>query len=256
MPQTDRLGFKYPTENEDPFYETFRAMMNQVDSYIYTAIENLGIVLRGGGLIELNGDTFSWSEKFEILSLSTGGIITIDPDSLTVVEGKVIYIDVPRPIQGVLTRTLKAADTILATDTSKLFVGIRRSGKISFRNQLVDISNLRGSAKKTTGSIASGGGSESGYLSIGFNYGVIQFLKVTALSDTVNSDIQFYSDAGMTIKVYEKLGEDCYTSAYEDLASWFTKDLTDGKLYYKITNNGANPSAYEIETVGFGKVAV
>jgi len=252
MPTTDLMGIEYPSENQDPYWDRFKAMMNQVAHKMYKNLEDPNLVLRGGGEVTLDGDTLTWTENFEIMSMLTGGIITIEADTLTLEDGKIVYVEVSRPVQGVSTKTFQTIDTLTSGDEDKVFVLVRRGSNLYFRNNLVGLKDLRDPAKFTTGSIASGGGSEDGPIDIGFDFASVWMFKVTA-TGTVNSDIQFFSDVGLTDKVYEALAKDC-TAPYEDLSQWFTKNLTDGKLYYKITNNGASASVYNIEFVCLGKV--
>lgn len=110
---------------------------------------------------------------------------------------------------------------------------------------------------ETTSSAAAGGGTTSGSIDLGVGLGIMAGLRVTAAGNTVNSDIEFFSDAAMTHRIYLAAGKDCFTSPHEDRSSWgmfyFNEDLENRELHYKITNNGANPSTYDIEVVGTGR---
>lgn len=116
--------------------------------------------------------------------------------------------------------------------------------------------DTRGAAE-VTASAAAGGGTVDGSIDLGVGIGIMAGLQVTANGNTVNSDIKFFSDAALTNRIYLAAGKDCFTSPHEDRTSWgmfsFGNDLEDRKLYYKITNNGANPSTYDIEVVGTGR---
>jgi hypothetical protein len=82
---------------------------------------------------------------------------------------------------------------------------------------------------------------------------------VKANGNTVDSDIQFFADAAKTDQIYLAQDLDCFTVPYHvDAEAWATfsptNDLGSDKVYYTITNNGANASTYEIVLVGFGEV--
>jgi hypothetical protein len=87
--------------------------------------------------------------------------------------------------------------------------------------------------------------------------GTVFGLSVAASGDTVDSDIEFFADAARTYRIYFAEGKDCWSDAHIDGTAWacfsFASDLEDKKLYYKITNNGANDSTYDIELLGLGK---
>jgi hypothetical protein len=116
--------------------------------------------------------------------------------------------------------------------------------------------DFRGASKVTTGNATAGGGNTTGDIEVGIAAGAVIALKVTAAGVTVDSDIEFFADAARTNRIYFAEGKDCNTSPHVDGTAWaclsFSAELEDAKLYYKITNNGANDSTYDIELFGFG----
>jgi len=92
---------------------------------------------------------------------------------------------------------------------------------------------------------------------MGFDYGQIMALRVKANSNTVLSTIEFFSDAAHSYRIYYAAAKNCYTAPYHrDGTPWaafeFGHNLESQNLYYKITNNGANASTYDIELIAFG----
>lgn len=260
MPQTSIWGWKYPTEGQKNWYSIFQTRMNQQDFDVWAAYENPNLVLRGGGTISLDtgSDELTWDEDFEILSMLSGGIITIEAATLTgFTDGKIACIEISRPVSGGVVATLEVAN-VLTTETSKLFVAVRRGNAVYFRNQAtrdaVTFVNKTGAKKITSSVVSDSGGTVSGSIQVGAVEGSMWFLKATALGNTVDSSIEFFSDVGETDRLYEAPNKDMYSASYEDRTTWYIGPLTNGLLYYKLTNDGANSSAYEIELSGIGRM--
>jgi len=261
MPTTSKMGFIYPLEGQVNWYVVFQALINGIDSDVYASLEDPHLLLNGGGMITLDevADELSWSDDLEILSTLTGGSITITAGTLTgFADGKVAYVEVSRPVSGSRILTLGVADT-LTGNRNRVFIALRRGTTVLMRNSAnrskVGSIDYWGSETFTTGSIADSGGSESGIIPVGVNKGSIWNVKVTALGNTTDSTICFYSDSGHTNEIYSAANQDCYTSPYEDGTSWFVGVLVGGNLYYEVTNDGANASVYQIELVGIGDMS-
>ena len=261
MPQTSRMGYIYEPQGEPTWFQTFVAFMNQLDADEYASFEDPLLMLTGGGMITLDTgtDELTWTEDFTLMSMLTGGLITIEPGTLAGFEaGKIAYIDVSRPMTGSQIKTMAVTDSI-RDNRNYVFIAIRRGNSVYFRNhsdrQAFSGFDYRGASKVTTGSAASGGGTTTGSINLGILKGSMWQLTVTALGNTVNSDIEFFADSGLTEQLYSQTGKDCYTSPFVDGSSWFVGDLTNGLIYYRITNNGANASVYELEPVGFGEMS-
>ena len=261
MPKTDLLGVIYPSEGQDPFYEIFKAGQGQWDGYVYSAIENPNLFLRGGGSITLNAGSneMTWTEDLQLINLLTGGVVTISADTLAGLEdGKLVYVAVSRPISGASTGELAIADTLPISDLNKVFVAMRVGSALYMRNQVnvsTDMFNIWDAAGVITGNAKQGGGlPATGSFSVNVERGAVFKMRVTAIGDTVDSDIKIFYDAGQTEQYYEALNKDCYTNPFVDNSPWGIGPLVDGTLYYEITNNGANDSTYKIEVFGIGKV--
>lgn len=119
--------------------------------------------------------------------------------------------------------------------------------------------DLTGGALTTTVSAASGGGTATGHIHITITKGIVLGLRVKANGNTVSSNIEFFSDAANLKRIYLAQTRDCYTLPYHrDYTPWcvpqFDGALSNDELYYKITNNGANASTYDIEMMLMGEV--
>lgn len=239
----------------------FETMINQQDGDVWAALEEQSIYVSGGGTISLNTGTnvLSWSEDLILLSMLSGGKVTIPAGSLSgVTDGKVVYAAVSRPIIGSVSSALAVGD-VISSLSSKSVIGTRSGTNFYMKNAanreaFMSIDHW-GTGKVVTSSATSGGGTVTGSISVTVSDGTVQRLQVTANGNTVDSTIQFFSDAGMTDELYSAENKDCYTTPHDDRVPWWFGYLTSGLLYYKITNDGANNSTYDIEFVGFGKIA-
>jgi hypothetical protein len=259
MPLTRKLGWIYPAETQRDWMDIWDTLMNQQDTDVYSAIEDPNLYLRGGGEIYLDTalDILYWDAPMEILSCLTGGVVAISAGSLVgFTDGKIAYVQVSRPITGNVVLTLQVADYI-GSDRNKIFVAMRRGDVVYMRNNVNRVAMAeidKWAAKKvTTLSVSPAGDWKTGSIRTGVSKGSIWRLQVKALGNTVDSSIWFYSDFAMSNVLYESLNKDCYTTPFYDGEFWYM-ETTSGLLYYKVKNDGANASIYEIEMSGIGMV--
>ena len=260
MPTSSKLGWIYPADMQRDWMDIWEALINQQETDVYSALEDPNLYLRGGGEISLDTGTniLSWDESMEILSCLTGGVVTIAAGSLaSFLDGKIAYVQVTRPMTGNSILTLQVADYI-GNDRNKIFVAMRRGSVVYMRNNVNRIAMAEidkwGAKKITTAVCGAGGANINGSFKTGVEKGSVWRLQVTALGNTVDSTIQFFSDAGLTNELYIASNKDCYSTPWYDATSWYM-ETNGGLLYYKITNDGANISAYEIEMSGIGMVS-
>ncbi len=262
MPTTPKTGLIYPTEEQKPFWNIWEAFMSQLDAALYVSLEEPNLVLRGGGIVSINTstDAMTWTEDLELMNLLTGGLVTISANSLSGMEaGKIAYVEVSRPVSGSTSGTLLCSDSI-GDDLNKVFVAIRRGDDLYMRNHVnreAMISFSKWNTSKIVTASASASGSVNGSIVVGVEEGAIWRTRITANGDTADTDIRFFSDAGLTEEMYTALTKDCYPDSprtyHDDRVPWWCGQLTDGILYYRFDNNGANASTYDIEIAGFGK---
>lgn len=136
MPKTSKLNFEYPAEGQPNWSVIFEALMNDIDVHVFIGIENPNLVLTGGGTITLDDGlhTLTWTEDFHLISMLTGGDITIEPDTLMGFEdGKIAYVEVARPVEGARILTMGVGDS-LGDNYNKVFLALRRGSNVVFRN--------------------------------------------------------------------------------------------------------------------------
>lgn len=103
-----------------------------------------------------------------------------------------------------------------------------------------------------TDTATSGGGTVDFSIVIGFETPDVQYLRIVARGNTVDSDVQLFRDAARSDQIYQAINQDMFTSAYVDTDPWpayNTSNLENRTIYGTITNNGGNDSQYDIEMV-------
>jgi len=99
---TPRNFFPYPSEREQPFYDTYKAGELAKDAAIYANSDNTNIVWQGGGVFSWNAstDTLFWTGTIYVNGYHTpfGGFIP--EGSIRLQEDEVIYFKMPRLVQN------------------------------------------------------------------------------------------------------------------------------------------------------------
>jgi hypothetical protein len=133
------MGYSYPSEYQDPWYEIFANFVNAIDTSIYALREDNHLVVTGGGTFSLTiaTDMFEWSEDIVIVNLLNGATRTISASGIVITGGDVVYVELSRPITGVKTLTAAKA-TSVGSDQNKFWIGFRKANNVYLRtNQIV-----------------------------------------------------------------------------------------------------------------------
>jgi hypothetical protein len=114
--------------------------------------------------------------------------------------------------------------------------------------------DLYGDNKITTASCTAGT-YVSGSIDLGVSTGIVERLRVKALSNTTNANIEFYANAGLSDRIYLAENKNCYIG-HIDSTPWaigsMDSDLVSDLMYYKVTNSGQLASVFTIEMRGSG----
>lgn len=98
---TPRNSFPYPSEREQPFYDTFKAGELAKDAAVFANSDNTNIVWQKGGVFSWNATTgvLFWTDTIYVNGFHTpfGGFIP--EGSVTLQENEVIYFKMPRYVQ-------------------------------------------------------------------------------------------------------------------------------------------------------------
>jgi len=135
MPNTTKMLWPFPAEDQDPWYETFASMVSAMDASAYAAREDRQLLLGGGGIISFDASSglLTWSADFEIFSTISGFLLSIPAGSVTLADGQMAYTVVTRSPTQDLTLGFTVADTAPSTDGALVFV-FRRGSAVYWRN--------------------------------------------------------------------------------------------------------------------------
>lgn len=131
-----RMGWPYPSENEQPWFEIFEDFIRALDASAYAGREDRNLILMGGGTVSWDGTTLSWSEPIEVLSPNTGLLAQIPAGSISPNDGQVVRGDIPRAI-GINTSMALGLASFAANNNNSILFAIRRGTRVYWRNGLL-----------------------------------------------------------------------------------------------------------------------
>lgn len=134
MPNSPRMLWPYPAENQDPWFDAFENMVVAMDSSVHAAREDRNIWMGGGGTVSFNSGTgeLSWTEPFEIYTTEVGFIHTIPAGSVLLEDGELIYVNVVRRPTTNLVVAPTVASQVPSSD-SAIAIALRRAESVYFR---------------------------------------------------------------------------------------------------------------------------
>lgn len=135
MPLTPRFQLEYPSDEQDPWYGPFEAFCLNIDQNLYAQLERQNVLLVLGATPALNTttDTFSWGATIELIAGSCGRIASIAAGGIGLLDGEILYADVPRPMTENIAVSMKKV-TALGTDQRRQMIGVRRGTKVYMAN--------------------------------------------------------------------------------------------------------------------------
>lgn len=135
MPNSPRMSWPYPSENQNPWFDPFEDFVTALDSSVYASREDRGIVLTEGGTISWNAgtSTLSWSAAVKIISPISGYMLQISAQSVTIDDGQVLYAPLVRAPLASQTLAVAVAAQVPSDDVS-LLLAVRLGTKIYWRN--------------------------------------------------------------------------------------------------------------------------
>lgn len=96
MPQTTRLGIPYPADGQSPWYASFKAFIDGVDAYLFSATEDRNLLVIGGGTLSWSDGAFSWSDPIVFVTPSTGKLQTLEAGSISLIDGQMMLVSLTR----------------------------------------------------------------------------------------------------------------------------------------------------------------
>jgi len=100
--QTPRNSFPYPSEREEPFFESFKAGVLAEDAAMFANADNSNIQFTGGGVFSWDApnDLLFWTDIVRVNGFHTAFGGSIPVGSILIQPDEVIYFQMPRLVQG------------------------------------------------------------------------------------------------------------------------------------------------------------
>ena len=138
MASTTFLGITYPDENENPFYNKYKAQMQSLDRILYQAKIQSQLIVGGGGTVSFNSTTnlLTWTSDLVIPIAIYGYKINVKfgPDYSTrqaaLAEGSLMYVDIPFVLTGNVDRNIEVASSIDKNNHQLFVIGYRTGSKV------------------------------------------------------------------------------------------------------------------------------
>ena len=133
------------SENADPWFDAFMAMVVGQDASGYAEREDRSMVLMGGGLISFDAglDTLTWASTLELFASITGFLWQVSPATITLLDGQVFYVSLVRHPTQNLVLVPQVSYQVPSSDRDCL-IAFRRGTRVFFRNGAVAISGSPG----------------------------------------------------------------------------------------------------------------
>lgn len=245
MPTTSRLGWVYPTESQKDWWGIWESFVNQQDADVWAAFENSFLVLTGGGDISLDTgtDTLEWSADWYLVSLLSQGKVRIPAGSVTLNDGEIGYLNISRPLSGLVDATLQVTATPLVNQTQRntVFVVTRDGDNLIMRTWQGQPPKVTFDDTFNTGSIDPAAYWEKEINIHSIKSGEFQLIELyldVGLSD--NADILLYDSdpSGSPIILYQATGKDVQVDPFHDPNIWWGEVATRGSLWARVYNQG------------------
>lgn len=133
-----RMQWPHPSENEDPFWESFLAFIRAMDASGFAAREDRNLLIMGGGTVSwiAGTGTLSWTSPIEFLSPNTGFLNQVPAGNVVILDGQVVRGNLARALGQNASMSVGAAG-IAANNDNSVVLCIRRGSRIYWRNGLL-----------------------------------------------------------------------------------------------------------------------
>lgn len=135
---SSRFGWPLPNPSEDPYYESFRDLINAIDASVYgPAREDRNLLLVSTATVSFGSDTLAWNAPVDLLCAPTGSIWRLAAASVALTDGQILYAIVPRAPIGTVTITPRVGGTapLVGEDPDATVVlAFRRGSVVYWRN--------------------------------------------------------------------------------------------------------------------------
>lgn len=138
MPNSPRMLWPYPGENQDPWYDVFESLLLAQDSSGYAAREDRQLLCSGGGMFsfEASSGELSWSSDFQISNPITARKTTVLAGSVVVPDSNFVYVILARGLLSNNTASFHVSMSVPNTDDAYV-IGVRSGSNFYFRTGAV-----------------------------------------------------------------------------------------------------------------------
>lgn len=192
MPNTPRMNWVFPSENQTPYFDAIEDFYGQQDAAAYASREDRHVILRGGGTVAFvtAGGTLSWTDDFEMLAAITGFKWRVDgPSNIQLLDGEIAWVDLVRGPSSNVALVLQKGNQIPSSNTAHILC-VRVGSRVYFFN---GASVVEGSPLTDVGAGGGGGGSSLEILDEGAsqtaNAVSIDFVGAGVVASAVGSDV-------------------------------------------------------------------
>lgn len=136
------LRIPYPEENQDPFWDTWKSFVQELDKHVYMAKVKSNLMLLGGGTVTFDSGTgvLEWTEDFTIPYLETGYklVVSYGPTDgfrqATLSDGEILYVEIPYAMAQDVTVQCYVASTLDGA-SDKWVLGVRSGDHFYFKGK-------------------------------------------------------------------------------------------------------------------------
>jgi hypothetical protein len=213
------MTWPYPAENQQPWFRAFEDFVAAMDASGYASREDRSVIFTGGGVIAWNAgiSQLSWLGVIKLLSPIAGFTWNVQPATLTIADGQLVYVELTRSPSGNLNVTPVVASQVPGSDVAMILC-VRMGNKIYWRNGLA----LDDGASVTDiGAGSGGGGGGASYFVFqpgGVPDGVVVFDKWGDLHTAVQA-----SPGEKIVIVDDSLGSAAVAAGAWDISGWLLK---------------------------------
>jgi len=137
MPTSQRMGWAYPAENQDPFFDAFSAMVGGIDASVFGTREDRNLLMMAGGIVSftaLSGLT-SWTLPIEMNSAVSGFKWNVAAANINVQDGQYIFVRLARNPIANTTLAAEVAFLLPGNDPDNtLILGLRNGNRVYWRD--------------------------------------------------------------------------------------------------------------------------
>ena len=127
------MGWPYPAENQDPWYDALEAFFSASDLAMYASRETENLIITGGGTVAFDTNTLSWDDTLEVFAPITGFNWQFEPTSLLIEDGQILWFDAIRAPDHDMTVVAQVSSR-LPLSGSATILAIRRGSVVYWRN--------------------------------------------------------------------------------------------------------------------------